>query len=85
MRQFEEQVQPDRIISYPERNAYLLDPGIVHATPLIGAPGCFRQYVKVSLSNERYNLENNSHNYLFDYSWPMGRRQIERNSPAGAP
>lgn len=69
----------DEIFSPPEATLYSLTPRVVHATPLIGAPGCMRQYVKVSLSNSRYNLENNSHNYLFDYDWPLHSREVIRN------
>ena len=84
MQQFAEQVDPARIHSPPEHYLYGLTPEVVHATPIIGHPGCMRQYVKVSLSNERYNLENNSHNYLFDYDWPLYPREVVRNEPAKA-
>lgn len=59
---------------------YMIDPHCVHATPLI-AQGCWRQYVKFSFSRHRYNLENNSHNYLFDYDWPLQPRELLRNDP----
>lgn len=81
LRQFEEQVRPECIVSPPEGSLYMLTPSIIHATPIIGAPGCMRQYVKISLSNDRYNLENNSHNYLFDYHWPLHSRELIRNDP----
>jgi hypothetical protein len=84
LEQFEEQIIPEKVVSYAERNLYELTPEVVHATPVIAAPGCMRQYVKVSLSNERYNLENNSHNYLFDYAWPLHSREITRNDPYAA-
>lgn len=71
----------EKIYSPPAGNLYALTPSAVHATPIIGNPGCMRQYVKVSLSNERYNLENNSHNYLFDYDWPLHSRDAVRNDP----
>lgn len=79
LRQFEAQIRPDCVRSYPERTLYALTPRVVHATPLIDPPGCMRQYVKVSLSDHRYNLADNSHNYLFDYDWPMADREIVRN------
>lgn len=63
---------------YPEAHLYALDPFVVHATPLI-EHGSWRQYVKVSISRHRYNLENNSHNHLFAYSWPMFGREEVRN------
>lgn len=84
MQQFEEQVKLEKVVTFPEKGLYLLDPSIVHATPVIKHPGGMRQYIKVSLSNEKYNLENNSHNYLFDYQWPLHHRDVIRNDPARA-
>lgn len=79
--QFAAQVRADQVFSPPHGNLYALTPSVVHATPVIGAPGCMREYVKVSLSDSRYNLENNSHNYLFDYHWPLHSRDMIRNDP----
>lgn len=84
LRQFDNQVKDENIVSFPERGLYLLDPSVVHATPIIGHPGCMRQYIKVSLSNAKYNLENNSHNYLFNYDWPLHKRDVIRNDPGRA-
>lgn len=82
LEQFNVQIDPGKIqANLPERHLYEINPFVVHATPLIQPPGCMRQYIKVSLSNHRYNLENNSHNYLFDYSWPLMSREIIRNDP----
>jgi len=69
---------PIRVSTPPEGHIYRIDPFVVHATPLIETP-CWRQYVKVSFSNHRYNLENNSHNYLFDYDWALTPREDVRN------
>lgn len=79
--QFEAQIRPDRVVSYREKGLYRIDPGVVHATPLVDPPGCMRQYVKISLSDQCYNLENNSHNYLFSYNWPLTSRDLIRNDP----
>lgn len=79
LRQFDQQIHPERIVQYPERGLYGLDPTVVHATPLIEPPGCMRQFIKVSFSDHHYNLENNSHNYLFDYDWPLVNRETIRN------
>lgn len=84
LRQFEAQIRPECIYSPEGRRLYRLDSSIVHATPLIDPPGCMRQFVKISMSNHRYNLADNSHNYLFDYDWPMIDRHMIRNDPAGA-
>lgn len=79
--EFERHVIPECIQTFPERRLYMIDPYVVHATPVIEPPGCWRQYVKVSISKERYNLENNSHNYLFNYDWPLHSREALRNDP----
>lgn len=81
LEQFDRQVDDMRVKTYPQGGLYRLDPTIVHATPIIPPPGQMRQYVKVSFSNHRYNLENNSHNFLFDYAWDMVPREIVRNDP----
>lgn len=82
--QFEGQIEPTKIRHGQPQTLYALDPYCVHATPVIEAPGCMRQYIKVSLSTHRYNLENNSHNHLFDYSWKLASRQAVRNNTHSA-
>lgn len=77
--QFEQQIDARNVISYFDRTLLRLDPSVVHATPRIQPPGCMRQYVKVSLSDHCYNLENNSHNHLFSYRWPFTPRETVRN------
>lgn len=81
LKQFELQIDPHSIVTYPQKTLLAIDPYCVHATPLIDAPGCWRQFIKISCSNHRYNLENNSHNYLFDYEWPLHSRETLRNDP----
>lgn len=67
------------IVEYDKQaHLWAITPTVIHATPEI-EEGCMRQYVKVSLSNHRYNLKDNSHNYLFDYDWPMHERATIRN------
>ena len=77
--QFDEQVKPINVHTYRQHGLFVLDPSVVHATPIIEPPGEMRQYVKVSMSDQQYNLENNSHNYLFKYSWPLYKRETGRN------
>jgi hypothetical protein len=79
--QFEQQIDHQSVITPEARRLYAISPSVVHATPIIAAPGCMRQYIKVSLSNERYNLEDNSKNWMFDYDWPTHPRSIIRNDP----
>lgn len=76
---FEEQAPHAKIITYPEKGLYAMDQTVVHSTPLI-AKGQMRQYVKITMSPHRYNLENNSHNYFFDYDWAMYPREEVRNN-----
>lgn len=79
--QFDSQVVDRFVTTYGEGHVYILDPYVVHAVPLIEAV-CERQFVKLSFSNERYNLDGNSHNYLFNYTWPMVMRHASRNVTA---
>jgi hypothetical protein len=78
--QFDEQVRRDAIVTYPEKGLYQINPFVVHATPDISVP-CWRQYVKISASDNLFNLENNSYNYLFSYNWPLHPRAGLRNDP----
>lgn len=82
--EFEEQLDVERIVRYPDRTLLRLDPFVVHAAPEIPAPGGERSFFKVSFSDERYNLKGNSHNHDLDYSWPMFSRDEVRNDPARA-
>jgi hypothetical protein len=82
--QFEEQVKPDRIRTYDDGTLFRLDSTVVHATPIIPAPGGNRSFLKISFSPDKYNLLGNSHNHLFDYSWKMWDRAVVRNDPAYA-
>lgn len=72
-----------KIETPPAKHLYQIDRYVVHATPVLRY-GCMRQFVKISFSNERYNLYNNSHNYLFDYDWPMVDRELVRNDTSKA-
>jgi len=82
--QFGEQVEPARVVTYPDCTLLRLDASVVHAAPEIPPPGGERSFLKISLSHERYNLLGNSHNYLFDYDWRMWSREEIRNDPAYA-
>jgi hypothetical protein len=79
--QFEKRVDEKKIMKADAHALYGMDQYVVHATPLVEPPGCMRQYIKVSISPEMYNLENNSHNYLFNYDWKLEKREKIRNDP----
>jgi len=82
--QFTDQLDPERIVTYPDRTLLRLDPSVVHSVPEIPAPGGTRSFLKVSFSPDRYDLAGNAHNYLFDYDWPMHSRVLVRNDPSRA-
>lgn len=77
-----EQVKPENCFTYPNNSLVMLDTSTVHRVNTNPFEG-FRTFVKISVSKEKYNLEGNSHNYLFDYNWPMVKRKPERNHPIG--
>lgn len=79
LKEMEEQAQDCNIITYPENTLLRLDKYNIHRTPIMGEG--YRTFVKVSVSKNRYNLQGNSHNYLFDYDWPLVLRSDTRNHP----
>lgn len=83
-KQFDKQVVDPLVQTFRERSLLRLDPFVVHAAPEVPAPGGERGFLKVSFSNDRYNLRGNSHNHLFDYDWKMWSRDEVRNDPAYA-
>lgn len=72
------------IVQYPDSTLLRLDSSMIHAAPSIPAPGGERSFLKVSFSNDRYDLIGNSHNYELDYVWAMHPRGAVRNDPATA-
>lgn len=77
---FDVQIKPESITNYIAKRLFRLDRYVVHSTPKI-TQSELRQFVKISLSNHRYNLKGNSHNYAFPYEWPMHDRARLRNDP----
>lgn len=81
--QFEDQVH-DPLIKWetaPLNTLLRLTPAMIHCAPQIPSPGGERGFVKISFSDDRYNLLGNSHNHLFDYEWEMHDRAELRNDP----
>lgn len=76
-------MSPQSIRTPPQGHLYAIDPYVIHATPEISTP-CMRQYVKISMSDHKYNLKDNSHNHLFDYRWEMFDREEVRNDTSRA-
>lgn len=81
LKQYADQVEWEEAYTPPARTLYYISPLCVHTTPAIPKQGAMRQYIKISVSTEKYNLEDNSHNYLFDYKWEMHSRSTIRNDP----
>ncbi|MEA9983685.1 hypothetical protein [Subtercola sp. RTI3] len=73
-----------RVNTYGDGELMRLDPSVVHAAPEIPVPGGERSFVKISFSNDRYDLLGNAHNHGLDYYWPMHERAVTRNDPASA-
>jgi hypothetical protein len=90
--QFEQQIRLSamrgdnkiRVMDGDANTIYRLDPSVIHCTPIIPDPGGMRSFFKVSVSPNKYNLDGNSHNHLFDYNWRMYSREELRNDPAWA-
>ena len=72
------------IVTYPNKHLLRLTPSVIHRSPVGFAPG-MRTFVKVSISQDRYNLEGNSVNHGLRETWPLVPRQAERNHPAVQP
>lgn len=79
--QFKEEAEWDSVYIPVERGLYYVSPTVVHAAPAIKSGGSMRQYIRISVSTEQYNFEDNSHNYLFDYDWKMHPREAIRKDP----
>jgi len=80
MEQFERQANENCALTYEDKSLLRLDQYVVHRPPAIKVPG-MRLFIKVSISDEKYNLIGNTHNYLIDYDWKMYSRNQLRNHP----
>lgn len=80
LKEMESQALEKNIVTYPENTLLRLDKYNVHRTPVVGEG--YRTFVKISVSKDRYNLQGNAHNYLFDYDWEMVVRSDIRNHPS---
>lgn len=81
MEQFEEQMRGGGYCSFIPKLLLKLDQAVIHRTPLILEEG-FRQFIKISVSKNKYDLKGNSHNYGFNYNWGLTPRDIARNCPS---
>lgn len=80
LREMKEQAKAWYNKIYTEGSLLKLDQYCIHKVGEVTHPS-MRNFVKVSISKDKYNLEGNSHNYLLDYDWVMKKREKERNIP----
>lgn len=81
IKEMEEQAKPMWDFTYPNKTLLRLDQFVIHRCGDIERSGCMRSFFKLSISDDMYDLEGNSHNYMLDYNWPMRKRGEERNIP----
>jgi hypothetical protein len=65
------------IVTYPDKHLLRLDEAVIHRVSANLTPG-MRTFVKVSVSESRYDLEGNSVNHAFP-AWDYVPRGAERN------
>lgn len=79
MKEMERQIIDDCIRTYDNGVLLGMDEDVVHRVNPVVQSG-MRTFIKLSVSRHKYNLQGNSHNYLFDYSWEMvDRNMLRRN------
>lgn len=80
LKEFEAQALPENNVVFPNCHVLKLDSTVVHAVGE-ATQQVMRTFLKVSLSPDRYNLSDNSHNYGIAYNWKMHDRAVVRNDP----
>jgi hypothetical protein len=83
LKEFEAQALPENNKTYHPGQLLKLDQSVVHAVAEAKEQQ-MRTFVKISISPDKYNLSDNSHNYELNYSWKMFDRAAVRNNPASA-
>jgi hypothetical protein len=77
IKEFERQVKPECIRTYPNKTLLRLDESVVHRVGKVEEG--VRTFIKLSFSNHKFNLKGNSRNYDLDYDWKMFDRAETRN------
>lgn len=80
LKEMELQAISEREVVYDDCTLLRLNQFNIHKVGKIEVPG-LRTFLKVSFSNDKYDLIGNSHNYELDYKWEMRERKFERNIP----
>ncbi len=65
---------------YPDKHLLRLDETVIHRVNDVTTSG-YRSFVKVSISEHKYNLIGNSINHEIEFDRPKFERTIERNHP----
>jgi hypothetical protein len=78
-----DQADPANIVTYPNNTLLRMDERVIHRVNHDCTFKGVRTFIKVSFSDQKYNLKGNTHNYLFDYEWDMIDRSVNRNDPTG--
>ena len=79
LRDMEEQSTQDNIITIPSGHLLRLDNKVVHRVSENHDYSGMRTFVKVSISDKKFNLIGNAKNHYMDYDWKMHSRAELRN------
>lgn len=78
LEQFQEQVRVENIETYADNDLIRVDERHIHRVPVSDYMG-IRHFIKISGSNNRFNLLGNTHNDRLDYNWLLFSRDELRN------
>lgn len=76
----ETQAVPENDYTVGKNDLVRLDQFCIHRTAEVTKP-VVRNFFKLSISKEKYDLSGNTHNYLLSYKWDMRPRNASRNTP----
>lgn len=80
LKEMEEQADEEKIETYPDNSLLRLNQYNIHR--VLSIKGTYlRTFIKVSFSQDKYDLKGNSRNYLLNYDWETRERELERNIP----
>lgn len=80
MEQFEKQADESKTFTHPVNTLLRLTERVPHKVAVPTESG-IRQFFKLSISKDKYNLKGNTKNPLIDYNWEMHERSLVRNHP----
>lgn len=80
IQEMNEQALEENNVVYPNGTLLRLDNKVVHKAQVAETSGV-RTFVKISISDNKYNLKGNTRNPLLNYNWEMYDRSEVRNHP----